>query len=104
MCGNRAFCSRCQQEVELVLYPRGPHVRGDCPFCKQYVKFVEQVDRMPVGKYKGKRFSEIPRFYLRWFVTIGGMERFSVDRKSVILGILGMEERDERIEEDSYAP
>lgn len=94
-----AFCAYCNRDVELVLSPSGPHIRGDCSVCGRYVKFVEQSETMPVGKYKGIRFSEIPRAYLQWFVGNGGVERFSGARKRALFAVLSMEEEDERIDE-----
>ena len=91
MSGSRGFCNNGHGEVALVTYPSGPHLRGDCPRCGQYVKFVEPAETMPVGQYKGKLFSEIPVSYLRWFTQAGGMVNWSPERKVAILQHLGEE-------------
>ena len=41
---SRLFCSRCQAEVDPVLWESGPHVRADCPLCGRYIRFVKRSD------------------------------------------------------------
>jgi hypothetical protein len=33
-------CARCELSVVPVVYPRGPHLRADCPHCRCYLCFV----------------------------------------------------------------
>ena len=42
-----ARCPRCKRDVQLKLSSAGPHIRGDCPICGRYIKFVKKGDLEP---------------------------------------------------------
>ncbi len=37
-------CSRCKEDVEPRLERRGSHIRGDCPRCGKFLRFLKQRD------------------------------------------------------------
>ena len=41
------FCTRCRDQVVPKVSWAGPHLRGDCPRCGRYVKFLKQVAEHP---------------------------------------------------------
>jgi len=65
-------CPKCEAIFEQgVTYPKGPHIRLDCPECAAFIKFLPQsVNKfvMPIGKHKGKQLKDIPNEYLQWAV------------------------------------
>ena len=36
------YCPYCDQEVPIIIYPKGPHMRADCSQCKRYLKFLSK--------------------------------------------------------------
>jgi hypothetical protein len=39
-----AHCSNCGIDVNPVLQRRGQHIRGDCPRCGKFMRFLKQRD------------------------------------------------------------
>jgi hypothetical protein len=36
----RLTCARCHESVIPLVFPSGPHLRADCPYCQRYLCFV----------------------------------------------------------------
>lgn len=69
------------------------HLRGDCPDCGRYVKYVGRNPvTFPVGKYAGRVVAEITESdpgYCAWVVTEGA---FTVRIRREISALLGLNE------------
>ena len=40
----QAHCANCGIDVDPVLQQRGQHIRGDCPRCGKFLRFLKQRD------------------------------------------------------------
>lgn len=38
-------CYHCNQEVDVIVRPRGPHLRADCSQCGKYIKFLSKEEK-----------------------------------------------------------
>lgn len=75
-------CNRCKKTFETgIIYQNGKHQQLDCPYCKSFVKFIQQPitnpgkELMPYGKHVGKTYQEVWETdpgYIRWFVGVNG--------------------------------
>lgn len=60
------ICKKCNS-TRFKTTPSGPHIRADCEDCGAYIQFIKQEDPiMPIGRYSGMRFSEVPMDWMKW--------------------------------------
>ena len=78
-------CLKCNLEFpdadilteEVPLPNGGKHIKGSCPGCGSYIKFLPQYFGSPkfyVGKYKGmtvEAVAKVDMAYLRWALKVG---------------------------------
>jgi len=42
----KLICNNCQEEVDIIVEIRGPHLKATCSQCDRYIKFLNKEERM----------------------------------------------------------
>ena len=46
----KLFCNNCDEDRDIYIEQKGPHLKASCIKCKKYIKFLNQEEKQELEK------------------------------------------------------